>query len=508
MGDDDSDDWLSSARSVADGAGLHYAATLLVTGMGFLLNLLLTRTLGASAYGLYAYGLQIVQSALSFANLGTDVSINRYLSANLDDPAYQQRVLGMAYLTTGIASVLAAAGLFVAAPTITAYTLDEPGFTLILQAFAVALPFEALTHLVVNTFRGLELPVQKNLVTVSKAGLRLLAVAAAVLVGLSLLGVVAAIVVAAAMVFLAAMTYSLSRTGLRPSPRMSRGEAAEFYNFSIPLTFARAANLLYKRVDVFMVGILLASAHVGIYNIAVLLAGIIAMPLAGINQLFPPVASRLHADGDLETLQTVYVTVTRWSITASILVSIPLLVYSTELLALFGPEFVAGAGVLILFVIGQLANAAAGPANDLLTMTGHQYVVLANHWIAGIVNVALNYYLILEFGLIGAALATASVLAAVNVVRVVEVWYLEGLFAYSRALWKPFVAAGVAVVAMVVPSPLLSGLPLVIVGGVVCVVVFGLALYALGIEEHDRRLADEYFGLIDDATDRSAVTGD
>ncbi|WP_440764670.1 oligosaccharide flippase family protein [Natronorubrum sp. DTA7] len=492
----DSGTGLSDLRSVADGASLHYLGTVVVNLVGFLLNLVLTRMLGASVYGIYAYGTMILAAVLPFANLGSDVSITRYLSANRDDTGYQRRMLGLAYLTTISISGIVAATLFVAAPTINAYTLEEPLFTAAMQVFAIALPFQGLGQVAASTMRGLEKPKEKTVIMVAGPTFQLLAIGGAVAVGYSLLGIAAAFAVAAVMSALFAITYSLSRADLRPTGGFSKGEAAEFYNFSAPLTLSQAASFLFKRVDLFMVGIFLASADVGIYNIAVLLAGVIAMPLAGFNQFFPPVASRLYSNDEHETLESIYATVTRWSITASILVALPLFIYRAEVLALFGPEFVAGTAVIALFIAAQLFNAAAGPANDLLTMTDHQYVVMGNHFVFGVLNVGLNYVFILEFGLIGAAIATAAILATLNAVRVVQVWYLEGLFAYSLEIWKPFVAAGVASATMYGLQLYLDGLVVAIVGGAVGTVAFLGTLYLLGIDDEDREIADEYLGLV------------
>ncbi|NUB92467.1 oligosaccharide flippase family protein [Haloterrigena sp. SYSU A558-1] len=487
---------IADLRSVADGASLHYLGTVVVNVVGFLLNLLLTRLLGASVYGIYAYGTMILNAVLLFATVGTDVSITKYLSANRDDPAYQRRMLGLAYLTTIVGSLVTAAIVYTAAPTITAHTLEEPMLTTALRIFAIALPFQALGKIASSTVRGLEKPTEKTVIMVVGPTIRLVAIAAAVALGYSLLGIAAAFAVAAVMAALFGIGYSLSRTDLRPSGRFSRSETTEFYNFSAPLTLSKASSFLFKRVDVFMVGFLLASADVGIYNIAVLLAGVIAMPLAGFNQFFPPVASRLYSNAEYDTLESIYATVTRWSITASVAIALPLYVYRTEVLTLFGPEFVAGTLVVTLFIAGQLFNAAAGPANDLLTMTDHQYLVMGNHFVFGVCNVVLNYYFIVEFGLIGAALATAAVLATLNVVRVLEVWYLEGLFAYSPALWKPCVATAVSAAVMYGLRLYLDGPVVVFVGGAAGTAAFLGTLYLLGLDEQDIQIADEYLGLV------------
>ena len=94
-------------------------------------------------------------------------------------------------------------------------------------------------------------------------------------------------------------------------------------------------------------------------------------------------------------------------------------------LSIFGQGFAAGSEVLSLFVVGELVISVVGPSSYVLTMTNHQYLRMINEWGSGILNVVFNYIFITQFGLIGAALATAGILAFVNIVRVIEVWALS-----------------------------------------------------------------------------------
>lgn len=492
----DSDEWLFSARSISDGAILHFASSVLTMGMNFVLNLLLTNTLGVGLYGIFTFGQRILGSILSFINLGTDVALTRFLSANLDDQAYQNRIFFASYATTAFMGSIAAAAVFVSAPAVNEYTLGESLFTPVLRIFALVLPFVAMIRLSADSFRGLEMPAHKKAVNILRPGVRLLAITLAVVAGYSLLGVTVAFAVAGVLAFGLSLGLVLWRTELRPAVGLNRNEIRIFYNYSLPLSLSRAGRLLYRRVDVFMVGILLSSREVGIYSVALLLAYVVTMPSAAFHQLFPPVASRLYANDDLATLQSMYATVTRWIITASAILALPLVLYRQELLAIFGPEFTAGSVVLSLFVTGMLVNAFVGPPNEVLKMTDNQYVVLVNQWTFGVLNVVLNYYFILEFGLVGAALATASIFAMMGVTRLVEVWYLEGLFPYSIRLWKPLAAAGGSAVAMYASTYLLSGLVLVFVGGAFGALVYAALLYLFGIEPRDRQLANNYLRML------------
>jgi hypothetical protein len=79
------------------------------------------------------------------------------------------------------------------------------------------------------------------------------------------------------------------------------------------------------------------------------------------------------------------------------------------------------------------------------------------------------------------------------VARVIEVWYLEGFFAYSRHYWKPFFAGTCAVVGLAVAGWILSGYTVLVVGSGVGAGAFLAGLYASRLEEIDWTLVRTYF---------------
>jgi len=232
----------------------------------------------------------------------------------------------------------------------------------------------------------------------------------------------------------------------------------------------------------------LSSTAVGVYNVSVLIAGVLYIPLLAVDQLFPPLASRLVAQNKQDELTEVYSVVTRWVVSFSLPLGVVAVVYREPLLGLFGPEFTAGALVLSLFVVGQLCLAGTGPNDSLLMMTDHQYVVMANEWVFGLANIALNYVCIQAFGLTGAALASAGVLAARNLTTVAELHYLEGIQPYSRAFGKPLLAGAIAGGVMVVVDGLFSGVSAAAIGSVGGLLVYAGGLRLLGIEAVDYQL--------------------
>ena len=480
---------VSSLRSIVRGSSLFAIGEVFRNGAGFLFNWALVTALGANLYGIYTYGHLIVELSQIVTKAGTDNGLLRYLPKYADNPARQARIVTSAYVGPLVASVLGAGLLYVFAPLMSTLTLDDPLFIDVLRILSFSLPAYTTALIIGSVFRSVKRPEYDVFLEVAKPGAQLCAAGIGLLVGFSLIQTTLALLIASGMVLALSVLIFYTRSSVKLALPKSRNETTEFYRFSLPLMLSDAANVLYKQIDVLMVGFILASTQVGIYRIATLVALVLSLPLGGINLLFPPVASELYTRGKPHELQSVYRIVTRWSFTITLFLAAGAIVYRDTLLSsVFGSTIATGSAVLAVLVFGQLFNAAVGPSNYVLMMTDHQYLIFINHWSFGVLNVILNYYLLTQFGLIGAALATASVLAAVNIVRVVEVWYLEGIVPYSITFVKPTVSCVIAGVAMSLLREYLSGFALLFIGGGVGFVTFGGLLYLAGIEEEDKEV--------------------
>jgi O-antigen/teichoic acid export membrane protein len=416
----------------------------------------------------------------------------RYLPEYEDNLRMQNAMLTIACLTSVGASVIVAIILYWFAPLISRFTIDEPLFIEVIRVGAIVLPFNTLSKTLLAVFKAID-RMDYNVATSSVAQplFRLLFVGGAVVIGYSVVGAIAGFVVAGILTFLTALIILVERTDLGRIEQPSRLEAKQYYDFSAPLTFTQLGSFFYNRIDLLMVGILLSSAAVGIYRVGILVAGVLALPLMAFNQLFPPVASRLYQKGKISELKSVYSVVTRWIFTISLFPGIGAILYSSEVLAVFGEDFSKGAFILTLFTFAQLTNCLVGPGGYLLMMTDHQYLTMVNQLSSGGLNAIFNYVLIVTYGLPGAAVATATVLAGINVARVLQIWYLEGFFPYDLSYAKPLLAGAVSAGVMASVSGFASGYVLIVVGGVLGAGGFAAALAAFGLEEEEKDILRE-----------------
>lgn len=480
---------IDSIRSVFDGASVFVVGKILYNILTFLFNIVLTRYLGASVYGLYALGQTIVDACRTFTNLGADKSVLRYIPAKRDQDSWQSEIFTLSMLTSVLGSVVIGTFVYVAAPLISDLLGEGSDFTVVIRLFVPILILTTLSRLVGNTFRALDRPgYEVFFQRIIFPGLNVMLAGLMLLLGYSLEQVMYALILSAALTLLLASYLLYTVTSIQFRFGLSKDELAEYYNYSLPLTMKDAGSFLYTRIDVLMVGFFLSSATVGMYNIAILIAGILLLPLQAVNQVFPAVASRLYSSGRSNDLTWVYATATRWVVTVSLPTAMFIVIFNVEILGLFGSEFQEATWILLIFVLGQFLNTVVGPSGYILMMTDHQYLVSINQWVFGILNVILNYILLVQIGLLGAAVATATVLGSLNIVRVVEVWYLENMLPYRRSYLKPIISTVFSGVGMVIIWYLLEGFLALFVGGFVGVALYFGTLIPLGIESGDREL--------------------
>jgi O-antigen/teichoic acid export membrane protein len=159
-----------------------------------------------------------------------------------------------------------------------------------------------------------------------------------------------------------------------------------------------------------LVGALRGSAAAGVYGVVENGAQLIVLLLMAANLPLAPVIARMHATNDHASLERITERIAQATFFASLPVAIVLIAFPELYLAIFGPGFASGASALSLLAAGQLVNALAGPAGNVLLMTGHEREALGAIGLGLVTNVVAGLVLIPILGVTGgAAAATVSV---------------------------------------------------------------------------------------------------
>jgi O-antigen/teichoic acid export membrane protein len=257
------------------------------------------------------------------------------------------------------------------------------------------------------------------------------------------------------------------------------------------------SHLLISRTDRIMLGILGSAEDVGIYNAAATLSVQAALFLASFNAIFAPTIADLFHKQRMKELAALFKTTTKWIFTLTLPVVLVFVLFAWPIMRVFGPGFSAGSLVLISLGIAELVNAGVGSVAFMLTMTSRQNIELLNSIALGSLNVVLNLILIPKLHVLGAAIATGLSIALINILRLIEVYWLYKVHPYKLSYWKPIVAGGVATLVWIGIRRMWNVTGWIwIIAIVLFGVVYMLAFVALGLDDEERLILKAVKGLI------------
>ncbi|WP_265517555.1 lipopolysaccharide biosynthesis protein [Nitratireductor luteus] len=176
---------------------------------------------------------------------------------------------------------------------------------------------------------------------------------------------------------------------------------------SLPIFLVESFYFLLTNADVLMVGRFMQPTDVAVYYATVKTLALVHFVYFAVKA---GVASRYAAfihGGERQALENFARETVNWTFWPSLFMGIFVLLVGKPILTLFGPGFDAGYPLLFLLVAAVVGRSAVGPAESMLTMSGHQNVCAGIYAVTLAINIGLNILLIPVLGLWGAALATA-----------------------------------------------------------------------------------------------------
>jgi O-antigen/teichoic acid export membrane protein len=390
-------------------AGIVLVIQIVGAGVTYGVQVLLARLLGASHYGTYAYVIVWVGFAALVAGLGFPAASIRFLPVyriRKDWPRFHGFVreasratfataLAMALGTLGVAEALHASGLL-------AHTSVAVLGALLVPAFAGSMLYTEIAR------SGGQMGVAfipSMIVRPALIGIGAVAIFAAT-GALSTNAALGASLGAGYVVL--AVQYVLTRRRLdgpkaKPHPVAER---REWFGVGISLLAAGAFTVTFMQVDIVIVGALRGPRDAGIYAAASKTASLVSFVILAVNAAAAPQFASLWALGriaDLQRLVSKLATLIFWP---SFVISAGIAALSVPLLGLFGSEFQEARPALLVLLVGQLVNAAAGSVGYLLTVTGHHREATLALGLSAVACTLLAIAGVLAFGLVGAALGT------------------------------------------------------------------------------------------------------
>ena len=199
---------------------------------------------------------------------------------------------------------------------------------------------------------------------------------------------------------------------------------------SAPMAVSAASFLLMQSLDILMLANFTNYELVAYYGSAVKLTMIIALVLASVNSVIAPQIAELYASGKLGILKNNIKKGTRLIFIITLPMIILLGLFPSFILGLFGENYVTAKNALWVLLAGQAINSLCGSVGVYLNMTGKQNTFQRILISALILNIVLNYFLIPEFGMAGAAFATSTSMILWNIIAVIYVYKKDNIKVY------------------------------------------------------------------------------
>lgn len=267
------------------------------------------------------------------------------------------------------------------------------------------------------------------------------------------------------------------------------------YNF-----ISSIGGYAYNWIDVAIIGVFLTQAHVSAYEIAWRITSIVMVFSSAIATTIFPQVSQWDAAGAREKIESLIPK----AVTPPLMLVIPAfcgtVVFSREILGLmFGSEYMTAWFVLIILMGEKILQSVHIILGRALQGINRPDLAAKAGVIAMVINIVLNVVLVVQYGIIGAATATAL---SFGVNSLLHAYYLSKFMIinipYSRIASAIVASFGMSIILVVVRSALpidtLLKLSAIISLGVILYIGFVLLIpYSREIIiENSRRMIEEY----------------
>ena len=424
---------------IVEGTGITFVGKILGQAIQYLYAIIIARMLGGRSFGLLMLGLAIFNLSGVLCRLGLDGGVIRYISIynGIGDKERIKGVIVQSLKYSFIISMLVSIILFLTAKPIFATFFDKPELGGIIKVLSISLPFLSLMTLALVATQGFK--IMKYTVYGQHLFLPLSNLSLAVIffsIGFELYGILTAHVIS---IFFASIVSICLLIKTFPPIMHTQAvpETKKLLRFSIPLLLALFLNLLIRWTDTLMLGYFRSPEEVGIYNAAMRTAWLTSVILVSSHAIFAPIISELHHKKEIKKLENLFKTVTKWTYTISCPMFFLVVFLSKEIMSVFGQEFVAGWGSLIILAFALLVNSSAGAVGLLLTMSGKQDLIMYDSIGICLLNIVLNYLLISPYGILGAAIASGISLIVFNLLVLLQVRILLRIHPFSRKFLNP-----------------------------------------------------------------------
>ncbi len=196
---------------------------------------------------------------------------------------------------------------------------------------------------------------------------------------------------------------------LRFNKSLSQSDVSQIMVFGVFVVGNTLTGEMILRVDTWMLSSLSGLAATGIYSVGMQMGTVIDLPKRSFSQITTPVISKAYKEGDWKQIKDLYHKTSLNQLLLGGFIFILMWTNAYDLFALIpnGDKFVAGIWVLLFIGLAKLFSIATGCTMEILQVSKYYRHTLWISMSLVVSAILLNLWLIPEYGITGAAIASA-----------------------------------------------------------------------------------------------------
>ncbi|TYP91719.1 Membrane protein involved in the export of O-antigen and teichoic acid [Fodinibius salinus] len=296
-----------------------------------------------------------------------------------------------------------------------------------------------------------------------------------------------------AIILLALIIYMYSIADLSLTPHidfLDRSLLKRMVKYSLFAFFGGIASIIVSNIDIIMLSSLAGLDDTGIYSIAFYIGSAITIMRQSIYKISSPIIADAYEEQNFDLIEQIYHRSSMNQLIAAGLLFAGVIANLENLMAVLPPEYSGGALVIIIIGTANIFDMATGVNGAIILNSDHYRFDLYSSLILIAITIILNYILIPIYGIVGAAIGTASAVLLYNMLKVLFVWIY---FSMQPFEWRMlYILGGGAITLLIVfQIPVMGGVYLdILIRSIIVTLLYGVPLWMLDISDELNQLVD------------------
>ncbi|MFA5105504.1 MAG: flippase [Candidatus Micrarchaeia archaeon] len=435
---------------IAKGAIWTNVTNILVKLSGFVYTVIIARMATQADVGLFYFGMGIFGMIGIFTDLGLTQSVIRYIPYHLGKNEHEiaQRIATITVVFGTVFGIIGGLASFLLADAIAAY-FQNPPLAPVLKFFAINLVV-VQAYSIANSLLIAMKKIKETTIATTVQGFLKLAVTFVLIISIGSSAQVLTMAFTLSYLFAAFVilyymksAYAWAKYKVFATPAEYAKSLAELVPFGITMVCISTFYTIMGYTDRIMIGYFYGepgNALIGIYSLAISLAGLAGIFASSIYGIFYPLVSELVGKNDINKVNRTSSTALKWVMFSSVPTTAYLCAFALPIIrVLYGGSYEPGYLSLVLFSIGVFASYLGMVQRTALAGMRLVKIELISVITGAAVNVGLNFAFIPMYGISGAALSS---MISFFVMSGLNQYYARKIFGFHfpSSAWKNIMA--------------------------------------------------------------------